>query len=190
MRSRISIKRNDGWCSVALQCLAEEAFRGSHIASFAQQEVHGSTLLIHRSIQVRPAAFHLYICFVAAPGAAYRPSVQTPALFKLRNVTLYPTKNWRVCQRNSVLSHHLNQSRELNLKLRYQRTHSTITSRSKCRPLNRSCADFDGVIQVHYHRPPSRLAFAPEPSRKVLLFIFAGLLADALPMHSKAFILR
>src|SRR3954451_1640560 len=31
-------------------------------------------------------------------------------------------------------------SRELSLKLRYQRTHSTMISRSKCRPLKRSGA--------------------------------------------------
>src|ERR1700761_2519753 len=40
-------------------------------------------------------------------------------------------------------------SRELSLYLRYQRTQSTIISRSKCRPLNKSNA----LILDHYHRP-------------------------------------
>src|SRR4051812_19888277 len=52
------------------------------------------------------------------------------------------------------------------MDVRYQRTHSTITSRSKCRPLNRSSTDSDAVIPsiipVHQNRPQ----FAPEPVSK------------------------
>ena len=56
-------------------------------------------------------------------------------------------------------------SRELNLKLRYQRTHSTMTSWSKCRPLKSSRTDRHRVIPVHYLHPPRRIPFAPEPSK-------------------------
>src|SRR3982751_3335460 len=53
------------------------------------------------------ATLHLYIRFVTAPGTADGPSVEIPALFKLRNVTLHPTKNCRMCQGNASLAHHL-----------------------------------------------------------------------------------
>ena len=55
-------------------------------------------------------------------------------------------------------------SRELSLKARYHRTHSTMISWSKCRPLKRSCAEVASVIPgvTAVHR--AFQAFAPEPS--------------------------
>src|SRR5690242_14160864 len=67
MRSRVSIQRDDAWCRVALHRFVEKAFGRGNIASFAQQEVDRSTLLVHCSIQIRPAPLHLYIGLVAAP---------------------------------------------------------------------------------------------------------------------------
>src|ERR1700750_1257535 len=56
-------------------------------------------------------------------------------------------------------------SRALSLKLRYQRTHSTITPRSKCRPLNRSNSDSGAVIQAIIAPQDCVYRFAPEPRR-------------------------
>ncbi len=55
------------WLSVVLQCLAEEPFGRRNIASFAQQEIHCSTLPVNRSIQVRPLTLHPYIGLVTTP---------------------------------------------------------------------------------------------------------------------------
>src|SRR5690242_3821161 len=55
-------------------------------------------------------------------------------------------------------------SRALSLKLRYQRTHSTITSRSNWRPLNRSTSDLAAVIPAII--AAQGLRFAPEPDRR------------------------
>ena len=54
-------------------------------------------------------------------------------------------------------------SRELNLNVRYHRTHRMMTSRSKCRPLKSSCAEAGSVIPgvTAGYRPFQ--AFAPEP---------------------------
>src|ERR1700732_4017142 len=41
----------------------------------------------------------------------------------------------------------LTRSRELSLNVRYHRTHRTIISWSKCRPLKSSCAEAGSVIQ-------------------------------------------
>jgi hypothetical protein len=38
-------------------------------------------------------------------------------------------------------------SRELSLNIRYHRTHRMMMSRSKCRPLKRSCADESSAIR-------------------------------------------
>jgi hypothetical protein len=57
-----------------------------------------------------------------------------------------------VCQRNSAFRIIWAKSRELSLYLRYQRTQSTMISRSKCRPLNKS----DALILDHYHRHSNR----------------------------------
>src|SRR5688572_30660757 len=67
MRSRIGTQRDDARCSVVLHGLPEECFRRSNVASFAQPEIHGSTLLINCPIPVRPAAVHLYIGLVTTP---------------------------------------------------------------------------------------------------------------------------
>src|SRR5271166_2877626 len=46
-------------------------------------------------------------------------------------------------------------SRELSLKARYHRTQSTMISWSKCRPLNRSCAEVGSVIAGRYRHKAS-----------------------------------
>src|SRR3954453_6723094 len=64
MRSRIGIERDDARPSIVLHGLPEECLRRSNVASFAQPEIHCSTLFIHCPIQVRPAAVHFYISLV------------------------------------------------------------------------------------------------------------------------------
>jgi hypothetical protein len=51
--------------------------------------------------------------------------------------------------RSAIIS---TRSRELSLNLRYQRTHSTMISRSKCRPLKRSGAIILAIIAVDSQR--------------------------------------
>src|SRR5580693_8478473 len=56
-------------------------------------------------------------------------------------------------------------SRELSLKARYHLTHRMMISWSKCRPLNRSCAEVGSVIQAVIAGYRAFQQFAPEPSR-------------------------
>jgi len=67
MRSRVRIERNDPKCAVLLRCLAEETLGCRNIASFTQQKVYRSTLLIDCSIQEGPAALHLDIGLFTTP---------------------------------------------------------------------------------------------------------------------------
>src|SRR6201993_1107189 len=54
-------------------------------------------------------------------------------------------------------------SRELSLNVRYHRTHRTMISWSKCRPLKRSCAETSSVIPAVIARYRPFQQFAPEP---------------------------
>jgi len=56
-------------------------------------------------------------------------------------------------------------SRELSLKARYYRTHSTMISRSKRRPLKRSCAEVGSVIPAVIAGYRAFQQFAPEPDK-------------------------
>src|SRR5271169_1874473 len=72
-------------------------------------------------------------------------------------------------------------SRELSLKARYHLTHRMMVSWSKCRPLNRSCAEVGSVIPAVIgadlaRRPGYRAfqQFAPEPNPGVLDFLISS----------------
>src|SRR6266481_2184243 len=54
-------------------------------------------------------------------------------------------------------------SRELSLKARYHLTHRMMISWSKCRPLNRSCAEVGSVIPAVIAGYRAFQQFAPEP---------------------------
>src|ERR1700719_87259 len=56
-------------------------------------------------------------------------------------------------------------SRELSLKARYHLTHRMMISWSKCRPLNRSCAEVGSVIPAVIAVYRALQQFAPEPLR-------------------------
>src|SRR5580693_2378541 len=56
-------------------------------------------------------------------------------------------------------------SRELSLKARYHLTHRIMISWSKCRPLNRSCAEVGSVIPAVIAGYRAFQQFAPEPFR-------------------------
>src|ERR1700747_1162744 len=56
-------------------------------------------------------------------------------------------------------------SRELSLKARYHLTHRMMISWSKCRPLNRSCAELGSVIPAVIAGYRAFQQFAPEPTR-------------------------
>src|SRR5215831_17048266 len=110
MRSCIRIESNYPRRSILSHCLAEEAFGGAHIPSFAQQEVDGSPVFVDGSIEVGPTALHLYIGLITSPGTVNRSSVAAPALFELRNITLHPAQNRRASHDNSAFGHHLDGS--------------------------------------------------------------------------------
>ena len=57
-------------------------------------------------------------------------------------------------------------SRELSLKARYHLTHRMMISWSKCRPLNRSCAEVGSVIPAVIAGYRAFQQFAPEPSKR------------------------
>ncbi len=63
MRNCIPVESNHPRPSVVSHCSAEEAFRGGHITSFAQQEVHCSPVFVDGSVEVGPVTLHLYIGF-------------------------------------------------------------------------------------------------------------------------------
>src|SRR5262249_23257441 len=63
----------------------------------------------HGSIEIRPLSSNLYICLITAPGTVDRTRIPVPALFKFRNIALYPAQNRRMCQGNASLRHHLDQ---------------------------------------------------------------------------------
>jgi hypothetical protein len=71
----ISIQCDDPRRSMALHGVAEECFRGSHIAPFAKPKIECSTCSIDSTIQVRPAAVYLYIGLVGAPRPSNRSRV-------------------------------------------------------------------------------------------------------------------
>src|SRR5258705_9080043 len=56
-------------------------------------------------------------------------------------------------------------SRKLSLNVMYHLTHRMMISWSKCRPLNRSCAEVGSVIPAVIAGYRSFQQFAPEPSR-------------------------
>src|SRR6266403_2230383 len=70
-------------------------------------------------------------------------------------------------------------SRELSLNVRYHRTHRTMISWSKCRPLKRSCAETSSVIPAVIARYRPFLQFAPEPTEQGVLGNRAYALIDA-----------
>src|SRR5262249_35909115 len=109
MRSGIRIESNYTRRSIVSHCFAEEAFGGGHIPSFAQQKVDGSPVFVDSSIEVGPTALHLYISLITSPGPVDRSSVAAPALFELRNISLYPPQNRRMGHDNSALGHHLDE---------------------------------------------------------------------------------
>src|SRR5262252_11111845 len=50
-----------------------------------------------------------YICLITAPGTIDWARIPVPALFKFRNIALYPAQNRRMCQGNASLRHDLDQ---------------------------------------------------------------------------------
>src|SRR5215472_7194609 len=99
-------------------------------------EVDGVPCAINRPVQIRPFATDLHVGFVHTPRCSGRPREAVPAALELRRIMMYPAHDSRVGHRQATLSHHLHQ--KLSLKRRYHRTHSTMISRSKCRPSNNS----------------------------------------------------
>jgi len=67
----------------------------------------------------------------------------------------------RVMPRSAII---WTRSRKLSLNVMYHLTHRMMISWSKCRPLNRSCAEVGSVIPAVIARYQAFQQFAPEPS--------------------------
>jgi hypothetical protein len=140
MRGGVAVQSDHTRWAVVSHSLAEEPLGSSHIAMFAQQEVHCLAVLVDGTIKIGPATLDVYICLITPPGAIHRPCVSIPSLFEFRNIALYP-RRMVVCASTMPRSDIIwTKFRELSLKRRYQRTQRTMISWSKCRPLNRSSA--------------------------------------------------
>src|ERR1700758_5572430 len=132
-----------------------------NVTPFAQEKVDGSTLLIDGAIEVDPLAFDFDVGFIHTPGVADWPCVMIPALSGTYCCTHRRIVVWhRVMPRSAII---WTRSRKLSLKVRYHRTQSTMISWSKCRPLNRSCAEVGSVIPAVTARMPAFQQFEPEP---------------------------
>ena len=123
----------------------KEQLGGHYVTPFAQKKIDGSTLLIDGAIKVDPLATNLNIGLVYAPGIADRPRITVPALLKC---TAAPTAKWSYGPGDATSAIIWTRSRELSLNVRYHRTHRTMISWSKCRPLKRSCAEVGSVIRA------------------------------------------
>src|ERR1700730_17940034 len=109
MRARVCIEGNEPRLSVSVHRLLKETFGCSDIPFRREQEIHCATLLIDGTIEVCPAALHLYICLITTPRSAHRTSVPAPALLEFRDVPLHPAQNRRVGQLDPALAHHIRQ---------------------------------------------------------------------------------
>jgi hypothetical protein len=89
--------------------IGEETLGGGYITPFAQKKINGSTLLIHRAIQVNPLALYLNVGLIYSPGITHRQCVLVPALFKVRHVPLHPSQDGRMNEGNAALGHHLDE---------------------------------------------------------------------------------
>ena len=96
-------------------CLSEKRLGRGHVAPGAEQEVHGLPRPIHRSIKVDPFAADLQVGLVdtSRPSRGHAQTVQ--AFDELRRITLHPTQNRRVSQRQTPLGHHLDQVAQAEL---------------------------------------------------------------------------
>jgi hypothetical protein len=66
-------------------------------------------------------------------------------------------------QSDTTFRHHLDQVTEASLNVMYHLTHRMMISWSKCRPLNRSCAEVGSVIPAVIAGYRAFQQFAPEP---------------------------
>jgi hypothetical protein len=106
MRDRIAIERDFLGDATLLNGPRKETLGRRNIAVFAQQKVHGVSLLIHRTIKVAPLPSDLDIRLIDAPGSPDRPSILLPTLLKLRNIALHPAHNGGMRQIDAAFGHH------------------------------------------------------------------------------------
>jgi hypothetical protein len=75
---------------------AEERLGRCHVSLWTQAEVNCIVLLVHCTVEIDPAAAHLQVGLVDAPGAANLACIASPALFELRDISLHPTHDGRM----------------------------------------------------------------------------------------------
>jgi hypothetical protein len=80
-----------------------------HVSLWTQTEVNCIAVLVHCTVEIDPAAAHLQLGLVDAPGAANFACIASPALFELRDISLHPTHDGRMRKLQSTFSHHLDQ---------------------------------------------------------------------------------
>ncbi len=120
-----------------------------YISIGAQAEVYGVAVLIDCTIVVHPSLSHPHVRLVYTPGSIGCACKAVPPLSELQNVALYPTQDRSVRKLQTALRHHHDQIAQAELIRRYQRTHKTMISQSKCRPANKSAHALQPAHPAH-----------------------------------------
>jgi len=132
MRGLITVERDLlRQLSLVLECPTKKRFGGSDISPGAKEEIHGLSCLVYGAVEICPATLDFDVGLVDTPRFAYLPREAAPPLFEFWNLSLNPTHDGRMSEKQSALGHHLHESRSLSLYRRRQRTRSTMISRSK-----------------------------------------------------------
>jgi len=160
MRCRIGVQRDLRRFAHVLHRTAEESLCGVYIAISAQEEIDSPAYLVHSPIQIDPVSPNLYVCLVHPPRSADWTSVSAPALLEFRQVTLHPTQNRCVRQRDASIPHHDHQVPEAQFETRVP-----ADTEDDDLPVEMSSLEqcFDRNERLHSAIIPDRGLFAPEP---------------------------
>src|SRR5471032_1263549 len=108
VRGRIAIER-DGfrWMPLMLDDLLEKCLCCCHVAFGAEHEVYRLACPINRPIEIDPPAADLQVRFVDTPRLSRRRAKTVPTFDEFGRITLHPTQDRRVRERQTTLNHHL-----------------------------------------------------------------------------------
>jgi hypothetical protein len=135
----------------------------------AQSEINGPAFPVNGSVKILPDTADLDIGLSTRQESPDWAGKTVPAALEFRRKTLDPAQDRlraRDRPRSAIIS---TRSRKLSLKRRYHRTHRTMISRSKCRPLkssSRPTRDFpiSAILCRHQTHSIDRHKFAPKPA--------------------------
>jgi hypothetical protein len=104
-----TVKRDGSRLAMALQRLAEERFGGGDIPCPTEMRLHRAAAFVHGTVQIHPAAGHLDIRFIAAPGAPDRSCEMPPGFGQLGRIPNHPAQNCARRDGHAHLAHELSQ---------------------------------------------------------------------------------